>query len=282
MLLHSSECIGFSTRDSIAELCYHSPDSSMAVRFASVEGSSLEEKIAFLAEQRERGLDRCEAFAREVEGAMESEMRRRFCGTDYHDDIHHGIPAVRQSAFSGASPRCGSPFDANTATASTLTLLPRPNTVSTSNEMVPRQTRHRPLSMDSIPELQQPRPRCGIGRPKSADCQHHDDNNCSPKSVMRTLTSEARCAVKSTSSDTPGAAGAISPSWLADLKYYEGTSPTDTHGRNSGKERRRATFGASGGIPLQVQGRRDTRTCASAGGYCHHDPTPPHHQRPSS
>ena len=72
---------GFRSSGSLSDLTRASTLRSVSsngktARFASVEDSSLEEKLSFLAEERERGLDRCEAFAREVEESIEREVRR--------------------------------------------------------------------------------------------------------------------------------------------------------------------------------------------------------------
>ena len=214
----SSSNSSFITSDAV-ESC-----GSISLRFARVEGSSLEEKMSFLAEQRERELNRCEAFAREVEEAMEREISARFgrnrCG--YH---------------SAASPASSHPISPRYADASCPTSLPSPSQPCVGrpsrfhrDSVKPAHVHLRHVSADRIPDLQQgqqPAERMAMGNLGPAERQH-----------------------------TQPASGIMpaSPSWFADLSYYGTVSPSGAHtGRNNrGRQPRRD---AAGNFKLRTAGR---------------------------
>ena len=260
------------------------------VRFATVEGSSLEEKLSFLALHRERGLGCCEEFTREVGEAMERERRRRASCPSIGNASGHGSQTAPDSTSSctSESPQCMSPFDADAACNSTLA----PHTPSRtygkapSNAVVPCQSYRRRISMDSIPELQQLR----RGWPEMAEFQHQDSHGSlnGPALEMRMPSSDVQGTHTGSSNGAAGAADAISPSWLADLRYYECISPAGSHLRSSssssGKAMIRAAARAADRRPSQQQRRRDASgACLREGGHpttgCHHGPRSDIHEK---
>ena len=185
-------------------------------RFTRVEDSSLEEKLTFLAEQRERELDRCEAFARQVEEAMEREISAtvtfgrshgdnqsasspavQYLASPYHSDVswHVSHPSLNQSCPSTPSPFHGRHSEMPTQLVEGCHI------------------RH--MSADGFPDL-------------------HDGQQ--RKAAVRLTHSLAGCDCHRQSVlSTPA-----SPAWLADLSFYESVSPRQRHNTS------RRTRGTSG------------------------------------
>ena len=140
-----------------------------SARFASVEGSSLEEKIAFLAEQRERGLDECTAFAREVEETIEKEisMMRARCGGDRlsvnRHRQHHGDP--HNCGYDGAEDGEDHPGGAPPAVAMFHASSCLPDAHSTSHT---HETHHQ---ADDATAAEVLHPSCELSEIDSASCQ---------------------------------------------------------------------------------------------------------------
>ena len=170
---------------------------SSSLRFATVEGSSLEEKLSFLAEQRERELNRCDAFAREVEEAMEKAINARLgenrssCG--YHSAVScpASIPPPNQPC-SGVMP--GPSHLRHVSAGITPELRPRQQTSSLEMNSLGVAERHT-RSMSSMP----------ASPAWLADLSYYESASPAPASVPRSHSSRhTRKAASNTSRTVRG------------------------------------------------------------------------------
>ena len=185
----------------------------------------MEEKLTFLAEQRERELSRCEAFAREVEEAMEREISAQL--GSYH------CSASESPAFDGESPH--------------------PASLTASGMPVRRSDADCPASLPSE-QFAGSRALTNGEMPAHTACGSHHLLHARASSFPElqhlggqlhlAVTADERSPVlwRRTRSATD-TADSVAPAWLADQSYYASALPSRFHRCNRDRRTRKGAPG---------------------------------------